>query len=190
MIFKEIGAEWEIKWKRLRIPKDRNEREQLITEYIKRIEEWRKQKKQEKIKSYAKPVTPRVRSDEEIDREMIREALQKDPLLRFVMLEYPETRFSSIDEITVIDVISNVQWEEMKINAIKQFLRERGGRAKLKEIFKAKDEKPIRLPDDKLLERVLAYMRDKKMIKIEGEGRLVNRDVVLLDWEDTKIDVW
>jgi len=159
MIFKEIGAEWEIKWKRLRIPKDRNEREQLITEYIKRIEEWRKQKKQEKIKSYAKPVTPSLYSQEELKRklekEMIKRELESDPLLRQVLFYDFDL---SMDKVTVDDVITVRNLIEKEIKRIKEFLKERGGKVHLKELARHF----IR----RYHERIIAELRDRGVIAI------------------------
>jgi len=138
MIFREIGAEWEIKWKRLRIPKDRNEREQLITEYIKGIEEWKKKQREKEVKKYAKPVTPALYSKEELERKlekkMIMEELEGDPLLRYVIFD--EFGYTSIDEVEVEDVVTAKNMIEKEIQRIKNFIRERGGRVHLKEFAK------------------------------------------------------
>ena len=41
---REVGADWELPFRRLRIPKDPREREEYIVKYIREVEEWKKKR--------------------------------------------------------------------------------------------------------------------------------------------------
>jgi len=157
MIFREIGAEWESG--RIRIPKDPNEREQLVIKNIKELEEWKKKQKEKEIKKYAKPVTPSLYSQEELKRklekEMIKRELESDPLLRQVLFYDFDL---SMDKVTVDDVITVRNLIEKEIKRIKEFLKKRGGKVHLKELARHF----IR----RYHERIIAELKDRGVIAI------------------------
>jgi len=137
LIFGEVGAEWDIRWKRIRIPKNWNEREEAKQKYFEELKEWRKRKEQNKIKSYAKPVVPQIQqyfaeelTEEEKRREMAREIVEflkensgrvtlREFAMRFPHIEYEKT-LALLQKHDIVSAIFNPKDKQIHIHLLKK----------------------------------------------------------------------
>jgi len=137
LIFGEVGAEWDIRWKRIRIPKNWNEREEAKQKYFEELKEWRKRKEQNKIKSYAKPVVPQIQqyfaeelTEEEKRREMAREILEflkensgrvtlREFAMRFPHIEYEKT-LALLQKHDIVSAIFNPKDKKIYIHLLRK----------------------------------------------------------------------